>query len=462
MEENADLPMYKIGQKTRRLAAMAMVVKNNIPAKNTLNQLDKNDKALAKSLKKVASGMKINSAEDDASGYAISEKMVTQMRSLSQDIDNAQTGASMLKVAEGGIQSTVDILSTLKEKVINAANDTNTDADRAIIQKELNQAVDQLDENANVQYNGKIMLDGSHNNEVLSPGTKTVLVNESLSESVTATTRLTNLTDFSGRSLGILSDSKIEISYVRQGETHMLELDPVGTRRLSQLLSASTSLDGTSVSGVMNIGVSSLVGTDRVQENVYTVKGNNALVFTAANPGLDGQISGLTINVVNKDGTINRTANSVLNDFYEAVRAENPSPDNALVFQVGTKANQSVKMGFSDMRGLALGLRSTDGSTLSIATQKKANAAISVLELALQKALNQQTTIGSVESRMDYTIANLTTSNENTNAAESVIRDADMAKEMTAYTKNNVLTQAAQSMLAQANQNSSAVLSLLQ
>lgn len=441
---------------------MAMVVKNNMPAKNTLNQLDKNDKALSKSLKKVASGMRINSAEDDASGYSISEKMLTQMRSLSQDIDNAQTGASMLKVAEGGIQSTVDILSTLKEKVINAANDTNTDADRAIIQKELDQAVDQLDENANVQYNGKIMLDGSHNNYVKSPGTYTVLVNESLAQGVSTATRLTNLTDFSGRSLGILSDSKIEISYVRQGKTHMLELDPVGTQRLGFLLTRSTSLDGTSVGGVMNLNVSANVGTDRVGEQVTTVKGNDALVFTAANPGLDGQISGLTINVVNKDGTINRTANSVLNDFYEAVRAEDPSPDNAMVFQVGTKANQSVKIGFSDMRSVALGLRATDGSTLSIATQKKANAAISVLELAMQKALNQQTTIGSVESRMDYTIANLTTSNENTNAAESVIRDADMAKEMTAYTKNNVLTQAAQSMLAQANQNSSAVLSLLQ
>lgn len=462
MEENTDLPMYKIGQKTRRLAAMALVVKNNMQAKNTLNQLDKNDKALAKSLKKVASGMKINSAEDDASGYAISEKMVTQMRSLSQDIDNAQTGASMLKVAEGGIQSTVDILSTLKEKVINAANDTNTDADRAIIQKELDQAVDQLDDNANVQYNGKIMLDGSHNNEVLSPGTKTVLVNESLSENVSTTTRLTALTDFSGRSLGILADSKIELSYVRQGVTHMLELDPVASYRLGQLLGQSTSLDGTAVTGVMDIAVSANVGVDRVGETVTTVKGNNALVFRAHNPGLDGQISGLTINVINKDGTLNRTANSVLNDFYEAVRAEDPSPDNAMVFQVGTKANQSVKIGFSDMRSVALGLKATDGSTLSIATQKKANAAISVLELAMQKALNQQTTIGSVESRMDYTIANLTTSNENTNAAESVIRDADMAKEMTAYTKNNVLTQAAQSMLAQANQNSSAVLSLLQ
>ena len=441
---------------------MAMVVKNNIPAKNTLNQLDKNDKALAKSLKKVSSGMKINSAEDDASGYSISEKMRTQMRSLEQDIDNAQTGASMLKVAEGGIQSTVDILSTLKEKVINAANDTNTDADRAIIQKELDQAVDQLDENANVQYNGKIMLDGSHNNEVLSPGTKTVLVNESLSENVSTTTRLTALTDFSGRSLGILADSKIELSYVRQGVTHMLELNPVASYRLGQLLGQSTSLDGTTVTGVMDIAVSANVGVDRVGETVTTVKGNNALVFRAHNPGLDGQISGLTINVINKDGTLNRTANSVLNDFYEAVRAEDPSPDNAMVFQVGTKANQSVKIGFSDMRSVALGLRATDGSTLSIATQKKANAAISVLELAMQKALNQQTTIGSVESRMDYTIANLTTSNENTNAAESVIRDSDMAKEMTAYTKNNVLTQAAQSMLAQANQNSSAVLSLLQ
>ena len=144
------------------------------------------------------------------------------------------------------------------------------------------------------------------------------------------------------------------------------------------------------------------------------------------------------------------------------MRAENESPDNALVLQVGTKANQSVKMGFSDMRATALGLRSNDGSTLSIATQHKANAAISVLDLAMSKALNLQTTVGSVENRLDYTVANLTTANENTTAAESVIRDADMAKEMTAYTKNNVLLQASQSMLAQANQSSSSVLSLLQ
>ncbi len=440
---------------------MAMVVKNNIPAKNTLNQLDKNDKALAKSLKKVSSGMKINSAADDASGYSISEKMLVQVRGLNQDIDNAQTGVSMMKVADGGVQSTIDILSTLKEKVINAANDTNTDADRATIQKELDQAVDQLDENANVQYNGKTMLDGSQNNEVLFPGTRNVLVNEGLSTSTTIMDYVTDLKDVAGRSLGIFDDSKIEFSYVIQGKTYITTLDPVGTTDLGNMFGNSLDSSGLPPQDI-NMDFTNIVGTDRVGNTVETVNGHNALTFTANTAGLQGQISGFTINVINKDGTINRTANAVLNNFYEAIQAENPSPDNALVFQVGTKANQSVKIGFSDMRSVALGLRATDGSTLSIATQKKANAAISVLDLAMEKALKLQTTIGSVESRMDFTVSNLTVASENTQATESVIRDADMAKEMTAYTKNNVLTQASQSMLAQANQSSSSVLSLLQ
>ena len=445
---------------------MAMVVKNNIPAKNTLNQLDKNDKALAKSLKKVSSGMKINSAEDDASGYSISEKMRVQVRGLDQDIDNAQTGKSMMKVAEGGVQSTVDILRTLKEKVINAANDTNTDEDRATIQKELDQAVDQLDENANVQYNGKIMLDGSQNNGIPSPGTRTVLANDNIYAGTNGTDRITSLRDFSGRSLGIASNSKIEFSYVIQGETYITTLDPVGTNSIQNMFTRSVDSNGvrppsTSISMIFD-SQSPASATDRSGNRVETVHGNKALMFVAGTPGIEGQISGLTINVINNDGTINRTANSVLNNLNEILQAENESPDNALVFQVGTKANQSVKIGFSDMRAVALGLKAFDGGTLSITTQKKANAAISVLELAMEKALKLQTTIGSVESRMDFTVDNLTTSSENTQATESVIRDADMAREMTNYTKNNVLVQASQSMLAQANQNSSSVLSLLQ
>ena len=130
---------------------MAMVVKNIMSAVNTLNTLNRNSSALAKSLQKVSSGMKINGAADDASGYAISERMRVQIRGLDQANANTQNGNSMMKVAEGAVSSTVEILKTLKEKVINSANDTNTDSDRQQIQKELNQSVDQIDDNANVK-----------------------------------------------------------------------------------------------------------------------------------------------------------------------------------------------------------------------------------------------------------------------------------------------------------------------
>ena len=136
---------------------MAMVVKNNMSALSALNTLNTNTTALSKSLKKVSSGMKINSAADDASGYAISEKMRGNIRSLNQANANAHNGSSMMKVAEGAVSSTVEILKTLKEKAINAANDTNTDADRQTIQKELDQSIDQIDDNANVTFNGKYL-----------------------------------------------------------------------------------------------------------------------------------------------------------------------------------------------------------------------------------------------------------------------------------------------------------------
>ena len=170
---------------------MAMVVKNNMSAISTLNTLNKNSSALSKSLQKVSSGMKINSAADDASGYAISERMRVQIRGLDQSNSNTQNGSSMMKVAEGAVSSTVDILKTLKEKVINAANDTNTDADRATIQKELDQSIDQIDDNANVTFNGKYLVDGSKN--TIGKATYTALSNQNLAANTTGGTLLTDL-----------------------------------------------------------------------------------------------------------------------------------------------------------------------------------------------------------------------------------------------------------------------------
>ncbi|MBQ3337378.1 MAG: flagellin, partial [Selenomonadaceae bacterium] len=127
---------------------MAMVVKNNMSAVRTLNTLNANTSALQKSLQKVSSGMKINSAQDDASGYAISERMRVRIRSLDQANQNTQNDSSLMKTAEGAVGNTVEILRALKEKAINAANDSNTDEDRQTIQKEINQFIDQIDDNA--------------------------------------------------------------------------------------------------------------------------------------------------------------------------------------------------------------------------------------------------------------------------------------------------------------------------
>ena len=578
---------------------MAMVVKNNMTAINTLNTLNKNSSALSKSLQKVSSGMKINSAADDASGYAISERMRVQIRSLDQANQNTQNGSSMMKVAEGAVSSTVEILKTLKEKAVNAANDSNTDSDRQTIQKELDQSIDQINDNANVTFNGKYLVDGSKNSK--GNATYTVLTNQSLGTETTASTKLTDLTARSGDSLEIADTDSVTVSYVQAGKTYTTTFSAKGatlqdiftnaeamdassqifasatnksvatstgekdanivTKAADDLSDAKTKLaavvknevaeeiqtyneaqtdadkkidldelkdyiDTTGAKWALKGGItadqkcafaeklandknyggikaetntaamdakyqgtaaalgtkgttyaeaktrdanakttlvsSATVGVDANGDKVDTASGEKGMSITANTEGIAGQISGLNISISDSKGNVKKSANAALDAFSETIRAQNKSDDNAISLQVGASANQSIKVGLTDMRAEALGLKGADGTTLNISTQGKANAAINVLDNAIQKALDQQTTIGSVESRLEYTSSNLTTASENVQASESTIRDADMAKEMTNYTKNNVLLQAAQSMLAQANQSSSNVLSLLQ
>ena len=398
---------------------MAMVVKNNMSAVSTLNTLNKNSSALAKSLQKVSSGMKINSAADDASGYAISERMRVQIRGLDQANQNTQNGTSMMKVAEGAVSSTVDILKTLKEKVINAANDTNTDADRQTIQKELDQSIDQIDDNANVTYNGKYLVDGSKN--TIGTATFTALTNQSLSTATASDSKLTELKSRSGDDLEIASTDKITVSYVQGGKTFSTVYDVKDTTIKDILDKAKTV--GSAFSDTIN--TASAVGTATSGATTFTASGASAITFTALTAGVAGQVSALTLSITDKDGNVKKSANASLDAFTETVRAQNKSEDNAITLQVGTKANQSIKVGLTDMRSEALGLKGSDGTKLNISTQAKANAAINVLDNAVQKALDQQTTIGSVESRLSYTSSNLTTASENVQSSESTIRDAE-------------------------------------
>ena len=456
---------------------MAMVVKNNMQAVNTLNTLNKNQSELSKSLQKVSSGMKINSAGDDASGMAISERMRVQVRALDQDNDNTMNGSALLRTAEGAVQSTIEILKTLKEKAINAANDTNTDEDRRLIQKEVDRLIDQIDDNALTTYNGKYLVDGSKNSLVIGEGdggTRSTYANMSLAEDTGLATELVELKRRDGNDLGIHSSDTITASWVRNGVTYTGSISPIGNTTITGMINIITATHA----GYM--GNTAMVGIDEYGKEVYTPDNKPALTIRSTDAGIENQVSGITFAVTDNRGHMRNEVNAVLDDFRETVRAQNPSEDNALTLQTGTRANQAIKVSFTDMRSAALGLQSYTGQgwdhgtlpagitvvgggpKVQLTTREAANAAINVFQNALIKATDQAVAIGAAQNRLGYTSSNLVVASENVQASESTIRDADMAKEMTAYTKHNVLTQSAQAMLAQANQNSSTVLSLLQ
>ena len=440
---------------------MSMVVKNNIEALRVLNLLDKNNNALQGDLTKVSSGMKINSAKDDPAPYSISERMRVRIRALEQDNQNVQTDSALMKTAESAVSNTIEILKTLKERAINSANDSNTDEDRATIQKEVDQFIDQIDDNALIQFNGKYLVDGSKNHVV--SASKTILLNQSLSTLSSSASALTELANRAGDMLEIQSTDKYQVSWVINGVT-TTSSGTVGTFALSDILTLPNQGEDTPITTITEQTGSAptTIGTNKFNVAIYTPERTAAIALLSNTAGVTSQISGFTISIMDTDGNVKKAANAALDQFKQYQRAENQSGDKSLTFHVGPDANFAIKVGITDMRAEALGLKGTDNSKLSVRTKEHANAAINVIENSLKKALDEQINIGSILSRLEYTGINILTARDNDQESESVIRDADMAKEITNYTKSSVLTQTAQAMLAQANQNSSAILGLLE
>ena len=289
--------------------------------------------------------------------------------------------------------------------------------------------------------------------------------------------KLVSLKDASGKSLNIVSGDKITVSLVCQGQVISTTVTIGSATTLSSVLKNSkftnyidstnskydNTMKATTPPGQLK-GSSGSKGTftDTAGHEVTTPNGGNAFVIMSNTAGVDKQISGLSITITDALGNSKKSANEHLEFSVLQFAADKQDKDNSVKIHVGTAAGQTISIGLADMRAESLGLQASDATVINVSTPEKANAAISAFDYALAKALDQATTIGAIQARLEYTANNLTTESENVQAAESTIRDADMAKEMTNYTKNNVLLQAAQSMLAQANQNSSAVLSLLQ
>ena len=423
---------------------------------NTLTQLSKNQGSLSKSIDKLSSGMKINSAADDPSGYQISERTRVQIRALDQENYNAQNGRSMMKVEEGAVDSTVETLRTLKEKAINAVNDTNTEVDRESIQKEINESIQQIDDNALLTFNGKFLNNGSRT--VNGETTRNVLYTEQQNSDISNELSIMNsvLKERNGNNLDISATDMVEVSYVVNGITYKTEFP---AEDLANAMKQVREKQG-SVADNLSVEAGETHGTSE-PEVINTNDNGESIYFTAPANDIDDSLTSISNGLADKNSEMKSKVNSIIDSFEEEISARNESGDNSVAIQIGANANQRMNLSLEDMRSAALGL-SGNGQTVSVSDKTNATATLKVIDNALQRALNQEASIGAVMNRLEFTSNNLTTSSENLQSAESTYRDADMAKEMTEFTKNNILMQAATAMLSQANQQNQGILSLLQ
>lgn len=412
---------------------MSMVINHNIAALNTYRQLTINSANGERSLEKLSSGLRINRAGDDAAGLAISEKMRGQISGLSQASRNAQDGISLIQTAEGALNETHSILQRMRELSVQSSSDTNTDQDRKNLQDEMDQLTKEVDRiRDTTQFNTKNLLNGSMT-QAVTTAKGNIVENAALTSGAAAkvglATKFTALSDKSGNSLGIATSDTITLSYVKNG-VNFASTIKASTAAISQLDTVATALTMATNSGAVD--------------------------FKAAGTGFSSAINGLTITVKDSNGNIKAGATNALSSLTETQTAADQVAEGRAVFQIGANSNQNLMLDIKDMGATALGVNS-----LKVDTQAHANEAVTVVDSAIQKVSAQRSSLGAMQNRLEHTINNLGTSSENLTAAESRVRDVDMAKEMMNFSKNNILNQAATAMLAQANQQPQGVLQLL-
>ncbi|SHI04963.1 flagellin [Clostridium intestinale] len=405
-----------------------MIINHNMNAMNAHRQMIGNTASAGKSMEKLSSGLRINRAGDDAAGLAISEKMRGQIRGLDQASRNAQDGISLIQTAEGALQETHSILQRMKELATQSSTGTLDDSvDRVAIQSEVDKLKEEVDRiSSTTNFNGIKLLDGS-----IGAGSTSISGYDKTLALTAAKATVTSITGVDAKATDTV------IATATGSKVSFTTTDAAGNATTKVVNIADVLKDkatgGTFASGVGNQGVIDLtsVGLGRIE---FT--STDAADTTAANLATGIQT------FFNTAQTVTGTAGA----------------GGSLTLQVGdsTDAAQKVSVDISSMSAASLGLGSLD-----VKSQSTATSAIDSVKNAINQVSTQRATLGATQNRLEHTINNLGTTSENLTAAESRIRDVDMAKEMMNFSKNNILSQAAQAMLAQANQQPQGVLQLL-
>ncbi|MCL0106423.1 hypothetical protein M1N78_01760 [Peptococcaceae bacterium] len=453
-----------------------MIINHNISALNTYRQLTVNNMAMARSLEKLSSGLRINRAGDDAAGLAISEKMRGQIRGLEQATRNAQDTISLIQTAEGGLNETHAILQRMRALAVQATNDTNTADDRAEIQKEIDQLKTEIDRIANTtEFNTKKLLNGmvaatasvtpGNTNidtaEVVDAVLKTGTYNVGVSTVIDV--GVADITD-SGTGLGTASITIGDFSVASFGvyqlrvgedphndERKKLTLIDGNTGEVLGMVNNVSTTAGTTIMRGITFNNTAIIGNGTVN---FEIEGNANFILKDA----DGiQLAPvLSVTDHNKPYVEIKGLKLSFNADLAPGTATITVMNNALVAQVGANEHQMMRITINDMSAKALGV-----DEVNVMSVEGAGKAITAVNEAIQEVSAERSKLGAYQNRLEHTISNLSIAAENLTAAESRIRDVDMAKEMMEFTRASILNQAATAMLAQANQMPQGVLQLL-
>lgn len=496
-----------------------MRIQHNIAALNSHRQLGTNNNAVSKNLEKLSSGYRINRAGDDAAGLAISEKMRSQIKGLETATKNANDGISLVQTAEGALTEVHSMLNRMTELATQSANGTyDNDVDRANLQKEvdsLKSEIDRISEGTN--FNGINLLDGSLATKAGSDAISTTIdgttteVTASAATSFSQDITITAGTDGTEQTLSFAyadKDGKAQNAEIKftagadataTADNAMKELQKVfgsdytisnasGTLTIAannvgadktQIFTAEQSDNGgTAVASTVGAATAGTAGVFTVdasgmtagKENSFEIDGQKFEILTR---GQESSSDAKAIYIDQSSGTLNADSTKQIADQLkeygvevtasgtdlEFTQNDGSNATGGLSLQIGDTAQgfNKLNVAVSSMSAQSLGIEGID-----ISSQEGASEAIDKIKAAINSVSSTRGDLGAVQNRLEHTINNLSVTTENMTAAESRIRDVDMAAEMMNFTKNNILTQASQSMLAQANQLPQGVLQLLQ
>ena len=494
-----------------------MRIQHNIMAMNAYRNYTNNTSALSKNLEKLSSGYKINRAGDDAAGLAISEKMRAQITGLNKAQDNAKDGISLVQTAEGALTEVHDMLNRMVELATQSANGTyDNETDRANLQKEVDQLQSEINRIADsANFNGIKLLDGSMSEAKVDISSINLGGAASVSE-VNATQATSEFTAKASSADG--TEYTMTVEFIdANGTAHKVDVKYTGDqtggaagagKNMQKALAENSEISSVfdiSVDGAGKITFTSKVAGENGAKVISvsdtdTTQGTTGKQNVTNTAGADGYVQATTIGDLAAGNTL--TINGITYELVADASAE-PTTEGAIAILVGaddtaTVANlnkalkgigievtenganlefrsiadgagltlqigdtsddfNQLKVSIQDMHTASLGI---DG--INISTQTGAQDAVDVIKNAINIVSDVRGTLGATQNRLDHTINNLSVMEENIQDAESSIRDTDVADEMMAYTKNNILIQSAQAMLAQANQVPQGVLQLLQ